>query len=59
MDRSRGREKGVSRRMEGWECSLLSFAAAGFRKDRTEKSPLDLWTKRSLLKFVRALSVGL
>ena len=58
MDRSRGREKSVSRRMEVWECSGLSFAVADFRKDRTEKFPLDLWTKKSLLKFVKALSVG-
>ena len=31
MHRSRGR---VSRRVEGWECSRLSSAAADFRKDK-------------------------
>lgn len=58
MVRSRGREESVSRRMGGEhvQCCHLLLLTSG--RTRTEKSSLDLWTKKSLVKLAGSLSLG-
>lgn len=61
MVRSRGKKESVFRKMGGGvvghvQCCYLLLLTSG--RTRTEKSPLDLWTEKSLVKFARPLSVG-